>query len=110
MNSKKLTVSLLAALGILILAQVTLTLIEECVSAQGIGDRYMILVSGTWKDNREPVYILNTREQVINVYAYNGEENRMRLVAVRSYQWDRLVREFNNDPPSVDQIQGSVAR
>ena len=109
MKSKKLTLGLLTLLGLLLVIQVGLSILEESVNAQVFGaDRYVIMVNGAWRDNREPVYVINTREQSICVYAYNSEEKKMRLVAVRSYKWDRVIREYNNDAPTVDVIQNKV--
>ena len=109
MKSKKLSLILFSVLGFLLLLQVGLTVLEETVQAQALGsDRFMIVVNGCWRDNEEPVYVLNTREQVISVYEYNSEENKMKLVAVRSYKWGRVIREYNNGKPSVSLVQNRV--
>ena len=110
MKSKKLTLALLSVLGFLVAVQIGLTLLEESVHAQFGFDRYMIVVNGTWYDNEEPIFVINTREQVICVYEYNSEEDKMGLVAVRSYQWDRVIREFNNNPPTVQSIRSTVGQ
>lgn len=109
MKSKRLSVTLIGVLGFLLVLQAGLVVLEESVNAQMFGaDRYMILVNGIWRDNEEPVYVINTREQAICVYEYNSEENKMKLVAVRSYKWDRLIQEYKNDAPSVAQVRNRV--
>ncbi|NOZ23073.1 MAG: hypothetical protein GXP25_18525 [Planctomycetes bacterium] len=109
MKSKKLTLVLLMALGFLVTIQIALTVLEETANAQIFGsDRYMIVVNGTWIDNEEPVFVINTREETICVYEYNSEEDKMKLVAVRLYKWDRMLQEYNNDAPSVATIRSTV--
>ena len=109
MKRKGLTLTLLMALGFLLTIQVALMVLEETANAQLFGsDRYMIVVNGTWLDNEEPVFVINTREQTICTYEYNSEEDRMKLVAVRSYKWDRLLREYSNEAPSVATVKSTV--
>jgi hypothetical protein len=86
-----------------------LVALEETASAQIFGSEpFTIVVNGTWIDNEEPVFVINTKEETICVYEYNSEENRMKLVAVREYRHDRRLREYNNDAPSVATVQRTV--
>jgi len=109
MHSKTLTLALLAAFCLLLVLQVGLSVLEETVRAQPGGvDPFLIVVNGTWIDNEEPIYAINTHEESICVYEYNSEANRLKLVAVRSYKWDRKIQEYNNLPPSVRLVQSRV--
>ena len=96
LNSTKLTKCLIVLIGILLAAVVWTTLVGEPASAQqGIGgDRFTIAVVGFWRDNSEPVFIIDTRKQKIAVYEFDSEQDFLDLMAVRSYEYDRRLLDY----------------
>ncbi|MEW6356826.1 MAG: hypothetical protein AB1696_10890 [Planctomycetota bacterium] len=94
LNSMHLTRCLLSVVAVLLVAVVWTSITGEKAAAQQDAGRYMISVVGFWRDNSEPVFIINTRDQTISVYEYDSEQNLLDLFAVRSYEYDRKLKEF----------------
>jgi len=113
LNDKRLTYTLLATIGILLAILLGMALSGDRAVAQlpGGDDRYMVAVNSFWRDNRDPVLIVDTRKQVMAVYTFDAEQPLLFFAAVRSYEWDRKLLEFNCASPSVrDVLSGKAGR
>ena len=51
------------------------------------------------------VYVLDGKRQAVSVYAYDVRKEKMRLSAVRRYAADHQLSEYNNEQPSVADIE-----
>lgn len=95
LNSTKLTKGLLLLVGVLFVAVVWTCLVGSRAAAQEAGaERFTMAVVGYWRDNAEPVFVIDTRKQTIAVYEFESEEDVLNLTAVRTYEYDRKLVEF----------------
>ncbi len=105
-----------ALLGIVIVLLVfALTKISpNYVIAQGdggAGAKHVFAVVGSRSNNREPFYLVDTRQEVIMVYEYGVQGDGLGLVAARSYKDDKLLKEHGrNFGPEIDKIKKEVER
>jgi len=51
------------------------------------------------------VYVLDGKRQAVSVYAFDVRKEKMRLAAVRRYAADHQLSEYNNEQPSVADIE-----
>ena len=51
------------------------------------------------------VYVLDGKRQAVSVYAYDVRKEKMRLSAVRRYAADHQLTEYNNEQPSVADVE-----
>lgn len=66
-----------------------------CVNAQGDGfARHVFGLIGQRQGNREPLYLIDTQEEVIMVYEYSVQGEGLGLVTTRSYKYDKKLEEF----------------
>jgi len=92
LNDIRLTKCLIAGVALLLVAVVWTSLTGDRAVAQEAGtDRFMISVVGFWRDNSEPVFIIDTRKQMIAVYEFDSEQNFLDLMATRTYEYDRRL-------------------
>ncbi|NOZ19525.1 MAG: hypothetical protein GXP25_00390 [Planctomycetes bacterium] len=94
LSSIRLTKCLLAVIVLLLAAVAWTAVVGEKVAAQEGTGRFMIGVVGFWRDNSEPVFIIDTRKQMISIYEFDSEQNTLDLMAVRSYEYDRKLIDF----------------
>ena len=47
-------------------------------------------------------YLVDTRSGTIVVYQYNPNSHKLKLVAARSFVYDRYLEDYNTDPPTAD--------
>src|SRR5580698_9371481 len=47
-------------------------------------------------------YLMDTDHQTLSVYQYTPSEQILRLVAARSFRYDRLMGNYNTAPPPLD--------
>lgn len=85
-------------LGIAILLLLAIIIFKkpaQYVSAQGDGfARHVFGFVGQRQGNREPLYLIDTQEQVILVYEYAIQGEGLGLVSVRSYKYDKQFEQF----------------
>ncbi len=85
----------------------------DYVVAQGDGGAgHVFAVVGTRQSNREPFYLVDTRQEVIMVYEYGVQGEGLGLVTTRSYKYDKLLEQYgnNNFGPEVDKIKKEVEK
>ena len=51
------------------------------------------------------VYVLDGKRQAVSVYSYDVRKEKMRLSAVRRFAADHQLSEYNNEQPSVADIE-----
>jgi hypothetical protein len=74
----------------------------ESVSSEGSA---AMTVVATPNGQEHVVYVLDGKRQAVSVYAYDVRKEKMRLSAVRRYAADHLLSEYNNEQPSVADIE-----
>ncbi len=65
-----------------------------------------VIVTTVASGMNQRMFIVDTKKQVIAVYDFSAKS--MRLVAIRRYQADLGLTEFNNDEPRVSDIQKTL--
>ena len=81
------------------------------VVAQGDGSaRHVFAVVGSPQSNREPFYLVDTRQEVIMVYEYGVQGEGLGLVTTRSYKYDKLLEQYgrSNFGPKVEKIKKEI--
>ncbi len=104
-------------LGVII-ALLVLVLIKtspDYVVAQGGGGaaaRHVFAVVGNRANNREPFYLVDTRQETIMVYEYGVQGDGLGLVSARSYKYDKLLEQYgrSNFGPKVDKIKKEIRK
>jgi hypothetical protein len=51
------------------------------------------------------VYVVDAKRQAVSVYTYDVRKEKMRLSAARRYAADHQLSEYNNEQPSVADIE-----
>lgn len=77
------------------------------------GARGVFAFSGQLDKNRNGLFMLDIEQGTIWAYELEdigGGVRQMRLVAARSWLYDRYLRNFNCAPPTYQQVQDLVAR
>jgi hypothetical protein len=54
------------------------------------------------------LYLMDVDSGTISVYKTNPDGNRFRLMAARSFKYDRFLEDFNNDMPHPKEVQKLV--
>jgi predicted transcriptional regulator YdeE len=70
----------------------------------------VICVVGAERNQLAPIVVLDVPEQTFIVYEYDYTAEALKLTAVRTYRYDRLLREFGTKGVSVDQVRQEVSR
>ncbi len=83
------------------------------VVAQGDGGaRHVFAVVGIPQANRQPFYMVDTRQEVIMVYEYGVQGEGLGLVTTRSYKYDKLLEQYGRSyfGPKVDVIKKELEK
>ncbi len=85
------------------------------VVAQGDGGgfaKHVFGVVGFPEANRQPFYLVDTRQEVIMVYEYGVQGDGLGLVTTRSYKYDKLLEDYGRMPfgPRVDKIKQELEK
>lgn len=73
-----------------------------------LGARGIYMMPGQIGQNAWGVYLLDVDSQTISTYRSMPESSQFQLMSVRSFQYDRLMMDFNNKAPSPKQVQKLV--
>ncbi|MGL5096950.1 MAG: hypothetical protein ACRDD1_15265 [Planctomycetia bacterium] len=57
------------------------------------------------KNALQLVYLVDPQAKVLSVYEYDAAKSKMKLAAVRHFGPDHQLAEFNNESPSVAEIE-----
>ncbi len=66
------------------------------------GSSGLFVMPGQLSPNTWGCYLMDTDHQTLSVYQYSPSEPVLRLVAARSFKYDRLLGNFNTAPPPHD--------
>jgi len=111
---RKLNTVLLVTIAVL-LAALLWERYEREAQAQGAGSAIStIVLAGQVEANQQPLYLIDTRSQVILVYEYSLPGNGLAFTAARVYRYDKEVEEFMRTPddrwPSVNDVKNQVRK
>ncbi len=109
--------TILLGVVIVLLVLVLIKASPNYVAAQGAGGggagaRHVFAVVGTQMNNREPFYLVDTKQEVIMVYEYGVQGDGLGLTSVRSYKYDKLLEQYGRSHigPKVDQIKKEIMK
>src|SRR5262245_50493911 len=77
-------------------------LYAESVSSDG--GSAMAVLPGT-VGGEHVIYVMDAKRQAVSVYTYEARKEKMRLSAVRRFAADQGLSEYNNEQPSVADIE-----
>ena len=70
----------------------------------------VICVVGQERQGFAPVVLIDGQERTILIYEYSYANDRIELTSARTFEFDRLVKEFNVEGLSVGEVQAQVTR
>lgn len=76
---------------------------DRMLGARGLYMMPAQLGSITWG-----LYLMDVDSQTLCVYRVNPETSRFRLMAARSFKYDRFLEDLNNDTPTPAEVQRQV--
>lgn len=56
------------------------------------------------------LYVIDPRDRVLCIYDFDVRKNKLRLAAVRHFAADMQLAEFQNEPPTVANIEELVQK
>ncbi len=87
---------------------------NDVVAAGGGGAaaRHIFGVVGNRVNNREPFYLVDTRQEVIMVYEYGVQGDGLGLASARSYKYDKLLEQYGRSTfgPKVDGVKREIRK
>ncbi len=113
MDKKYRLITILLGVVITLLVLVLLKNSPNYVVAQGDGGaRHVFAVVGKPQANREPFYLVDTRQEVIMVYEYGVQGDGLGLVSTRSYKYDKQLEQYGRVSfgPKVDKIRKELEK
>ena len=86
--------------------------LTQDVNAQADGAaRHVFGLIGQRQGNREPLYLIDTREQVILIYEYSVQGEGLGLVTARSYKYDKELEDYGRVFGSdIEKIRSYLSR
>ena len=107
--------TVLLGVVIVLLVLVLIKTSPDYVIAQGdggAGAKHVFAIAGNRANNREPFYLVDTRQEVIMAYEYGVQGDGLGLVSVRSYKYDKLLEQYgrSNFGPKVDKIRKEIRK
>ena len=70
----------------------------------------MICVLGTERGGYAPIVLIDGQERTILIYEYAYANDEIELTSARTFEFDRLIKEFNVEGLSVGEVQAEVTR
>jgi hypothetical protein len=113
MDKKYRLITILLGIIIALLVLVLVKNSPNYVVAQGDGGaRHVFAVVGNKQANREPFYLVDTRQEVIMVYEYGVQGEGLGLVSTRSYKYDKQLEQYGKSHfgPKVDKIRKELEK
>jgi hypothetical protein len=117
-RSRALVVALYLNAGLLALIAVVLLsrpgspgILPELPAAFGqnqpafAGGAGLFVVPGQFASNTYGCYLMDVDAQTLCAYQWFPGEKKFRLVAARSFRYDRLLGEFNTDSPAPPEVK-----
>jgi len=105
--------TILLGVVIVLLLLVLIKTSPDYVIAQGdggAGAKHVFAVVGGQVNNREPFYLVDTRQEVIMVYEYGVQGDGFGLASVRSYKHDKFLEQYGRSSfgPKVEKIKKAI--
>lgn len=104
-------------LGVVILLLILLFMknTTNYVIAQGDGGaeaKHVFAVVGSQQSNREPFYLVDTKQEVIMVYEYGVQGEGLGLISARSYKYDKYLEQYgiSSFGPKVNVIKKEIEK
>ena len=72
--------------------------------ASGSGGETIAVVSDP-ASGAQTVYVLDPKQKAFSVYVYDARKEKLRLAAARHFAADHQLSEYNNEQPSVADIE-----
>ena len=70
----------------------------------------IICVMGRDRNGYAPIVLVDGREQTVLVYEYSYANHRIELTSARTYEFDRLINEFNIEGITVKKVRQEVTQ
>ncbi len=107
--------TILLGVVVVLLVLVLIKTPPNYVAAQGGGGaaaRHVFAVVGSRQNNREPFYLVDTRQEVIMVYEYGVQGDGLGLTSARSYKYDKLLEQYGRSHfgPKVDGVKREIRK
>ena len=107
--------TILLGVAVVLLVLVLVKTSPNYVVAQGdggAGAKHVFAVVGNQQNNREPFYLVDTRQEVIMAYEYGVQGDGLGLVSARSYRYDKLLDQYgrSNFGPKVNEIKKEIRK
>lgn len=65
----------------------------------------VICVMGEQLNGSAPLVIVDVPDQSVVIYEYDYRNDRIELTAARTYQYDKLLPNFNTEGPTVEEVR-----
>lgn len=69
------------------------------------GGAGLFIVPGQFAQNQYGCYLMDVDAQTLAAYQWLPGEKKLRLVAARSFKYDRFLEDFNTDVPSPAEVK-----
>ena len=111
-NKLGINIILLGTIVILLISILIFKYPTQYVSAQGDGSaKHVFGLIGKRQGNREPLYIVDTKEQVILVYEYSVQGEGLGFISSRSYKYDKQLEEYGRTfGPDIEKIKAQLLK
>jgi hypothetical protein len=115
-DGSRLSTALLVVVVVLLALVVLVEFRGErvAVAQSEMAAAHIIGLTGQVSATQQPIYIIDTRSQVLLVYEYRLNGQGLGLMAARSFKYDKEILEFNpmdgqlQKSPSVQEVQRQV--
>ena len=84
------------------LALASTAMADSPAPAGSTGGNGLFVMPGQLSPNTWGCYLMDTDHQTLSVYQYTPSEQTLRLVAARSFRYDRMMGNYNTAPPPLD--------
>jgi hypothetical protein len=114
-SDKRMTAALLIVNALLLTLVIAVEMSDRGAWAQapsaGVGPTMTLLAGYPSPNQDEPIYVIDSRNEVICVYEYNPGTRKFGLKSARTYKYDKQLIELGNERPSVDDVrEGRMTR
>ena len=114
LSDKRMTTVLLAINGVLLALVIIVEMSGSGAWAQQGGSSVgatMAVITGEPSPNQdEPIFVVDSRNETVCIYEYNVGTRKFGLKAARTYKFDKELREYANEPPTVDDVKAGRMR
>mgnify|MGYP007059384700 FL=1 len=73
-----------------------------------VGARGIFAFTGQLDKNSYGLFMMDVDNRTVWCYQYLPSTRKLKLVAARSFDYDRYLRDYNNETPSQEEVKGLV--